>query len=218
MGLSAEDCEALEAMFGLVPVAASEISALRARMADPTRHYHGLGHIALLWRRHTSLGRDGIITRSPWHQLVASAIAYHDAIYDPTRRDNEARSADLWRAAEPALPPEDVAWVAGTIVATADHLGAAPEPGMPPDAWAARLWVLDLDLTPIGEAPPGFVANTAALRAEFAHLDEAAWEAGRIAFLRSLAARPTIYRSPEIAAAFDLPARANLARELAAAG
>lgn len=218
MGRSAEDCDALEAMFALVPVAPPEIVALRARMADPARHYHGLGHLALLWRRHASLGAGSPLTRSPWHRLVACAIAYHDAIYDPTRRDNEARSADLWRAALPTLPPIEIDWVAGTILATADHLGAMPDPAMSLEAWAARLWVLDLDLTPIGEAPAGFMANTAALRAEFAHLQEAAWEAGRIGFLRSLAERPAIYRSPAIAAAFDRPARANLARELAAAG
>ena len=96
--------------------------------------------------------------------MIACAIAFHDAIYDPQRRDNEARSATLWRSAEPALAPWEIDWVAGTILATADHLGAQPDPGMAEDAWRARLWMLDLDLTPLGGSWDAFDANTSKLR------------------------------------------------------
>lgn len=208
----AGDAATLTDLFAHLPVSPDAKRDLLARLGDPARHYHGLHHVALLWRRHGALSVGLPVRRAPWHTLLACAIAFHDAVYDPRRRDSEARSAALWRASRPALDPAAVEWVAGTISATADHLGAGPEPGMDAAAWGARAWMLDLDLTPLGEVGAEFDANTDRLRAEYAHLSDAAWSAGRRAFLLGLAAYGALYRSPAIAAAFEAPARANLAR------
>jgi len=196
-----------------VPVPDAAKADLCARLSGPTRHYHGTAHIALLWQRHRQYGAGLSVQQEPWNTWLACAIAFHDAIYDASRKDNESRSADLWHAAQPALPPEAIAWVAGTILATANHLAAQPEPGMAPDAWAARAWMLDLDLTPLGEPPSIFDANTAALRREFAHLSDDAWANGRAAFLRNIAATPRLFRSPVLHDAFEAQARANFTRE-----
>jgi predicted metal-dependent HD superfamily phosphohydrolase len=104
-----------------------------------------------------------------------------------------------------------VDWVAGTIEATANHL-----------AWRdrstqrarLRLWLLNLDLTPLGEQPELFARNTRRLRAEYRHLPEAEWESGRLSFLRKLHAAPRLFRSAPLAAAFEQQARRNIAREL----
>ncbi len=198
-----------------LPVSAATREVLAARMTAPGRHYHGAGHLAVLWARHRSFGAAAGLGDAATGRLIACAIAYHDAVYDATRRDNEARSAALWRAAagEAGLPEGEVEWVAGTILATADHLGYRPAPGEPGEA--ARLWMLDLDLTPLGEAPEDFARNTALLRKEYRHLDEASWEAGRRVFLAGLRAWPRLYRTPVLAAAFEAAARRNIARELA---
>ena len=209
-----DDATLIAALFAQVPVGAGALEDVRARMAGADRHYHGTGHLAVLWRRHLRHGEGLPVREAPWHRLIASAIAFHDSIYDPARRDNEARSAALWREAGPALEPGEIAWVAGTILATADHLGAVPDSGMTTAAWKARLWMLDLDLSPLGEEPAAFDINTAALRAEYAHLDETAWTSGRRGFLQALARRPVLFRTPVLAAAFEGRARANLAREI----
>jgi predicted metal-dependent HD superfamily phosphohydrolase len=203
----------IDSILALVPVPDAAKTELRARLAEPTRHYHGTAHIALLWQRHLAHGAGLSVQSPPWHTLLACAIAYHDAIYDAARKDNEARSADLWHAAAPALPADQVEWVAATILATANHLAARPDPGMAADAWAARQWMLDLDLTPLGEAPDIFDANTAALRREFAHLTDEQWTTGRAAFLRSIAATPRLFQTPVLHQAYEPAARANFARE-----
>jgi predicted metal-dependent HD superfamily phosphohydrolase len=210
--------DGFEDLLARVPVTDAVRNDLRRRMTSPTRRYHGIAHLALLWRRHHEFGVGSAFVTEPWDTRIACAIAFHDAVYDPLRADNEAASAALWRAARPAMEEAAQDWVAGTIEATIDHLGALCPSGTAATDWAARLWVLDLDLTPIGEAPEEFAANTQRLREEFAHVPEAAWEAGRLGFLRRLAAAPRIYRSPRLAAAFEAAARANIARELAAAG
>lgn len=192
-----------------VPVPPAAAADLRARLTSPDRHYHGLAHVELLWQRHLHFA-TGALAAPPWHGLTACAIAFHDAIYDAARRDNEARSAALWRSAQPALPEPAIAWVEATILATANHLGATPEPGMDETAWAARAWMLDLDLTPLGEDPETFAANTAALRREFHHLTDTQWQQGRATFLTHFAAAPVLFRTPTLAAAFDAATRRNL--------
>lgn len=200
-------------MIALVPVSSDTKAALHSRMSEPGRHYHGLNHLALLWSRHKQFGRGHWITQSPWHERMACAIAFHDAIYVPRAKDNEAKSASLWRAANPVLDAEGVEWVADTIEATASHLTAKRPPLLLDHGWQARLWMLDLDLTPLGEAPAIFDANTRDLRREFAAIPDAQWESGRVAFLKSMLAHPALYRTPIIAAAFEAQARENLKRE-----
>ena len=208
--------DGLEAILALVPVSQGAKAELRGLLAGPDRHYHGAAHVALLWERHLRFGAGLSVQEAPWHQWLACAIAYHDAIYDAARKDNEARSAALWEAAGAGLPAAGVAWVSGTILATANHLAAGPEAGMAEAAWAARQWMLDLDLTPLGEEPAVFDANTAALRREFHHLGDGQWVAGREAFLRGISRTERLFRTPVLHAAFEGAARANFARELGA--
>jgi predicted metal-dependent HD superfamily phosphohydrolase len=182
------------------------------QMATSRRHYHGLVHLATLWTRHGRFGTGTPFLAPAATRLIASAITFHDAVYDATRRDNEHRSALLWRRHAPAdLSAADVDWVAATIEATADHLA-------PRDAATQRdrlrLWLLDLDLTPLGEPAELFARNTRRLRAEYRHLPEAEWQRGRLAFLRKLQAAPRLFRSVPLAAAFEQQARRNIAREL----
>lgn len=203
------------ALLAELPVAERVRDDLWCRLAQPARHYHGVAHVALLWERHCRHGAGLAFTQPPWHRLIACAIAFHDAVLDTTRRDNEDRSAALWRASGADLDEACLAWVEGTILATSDHLGAVAENGMTPAAWAARLWVLDLDLTPIGEVMDEFAENTARLRRENAHLRDAEWESFRLSFLRRLAQAPAVYRSPALADVYAAHARANLSREIA---
>ena len=205
----------MNALLALVPVADAAKHDLLTRLAEPSRHYHGTAHITLLWQRHRQYGAGLPVQEEPWNTWLACAIAYHDAIYNAASHDNEAASAALWQSANPALPPDAIAWVTGTILATANHLAAIPEPGMTEPAWAARAWMLDLDLTPLAEPPAIFDANTEALRREYAHLSDAAWTTGRAAFLRGIAATPRLFRTPVLHQAFDAQARANFARGLA---
>ncbi len=92
----AEDLEQCRAGFGallaradLPPAAATE---LRRRYAEPHRAYHDAAHVGLLWLRHLLHGGD------PADRDLALAILFHDVVYDPKAKDNEARSAELLAA------------------------------------------------------------------------------------------------------------------------
>jgi predicted metal-dependent HD superfamily phosphohydrolase len=186
--------------------------AVLRRMGMPHRHYHGLGHIAVLWTRHRRYGTGTPFLAPAANRLVACAIAFHDAVYDGTRRDNEHRSALLWQRYAPHdLSRVEVGWVSDTIEATANHLvvhDAATQ------AARLRLWLLDLDLTPLGDPAESFDRSTRRLRAEFRHVPQAEWERNRLVFLRQLQQAPVLYRSAPLAAVFEKQARRNIAREL----
>ena len=208
----------LQDLFEHVPLDDRAKGQLIDEMSKPNRLYHGVGHLELLWRRHR-LYSGGVGLADPAiDTLVACAIAYHDSVYDHSRSDNEDRSAEFWlrASAGSGVDDEDRQWVAQTIRATKDHLAYAPD-AKAASAEArlrerARAWVLDLDLTPLGEPPDVFDGNTRLLRAESGHLSDEAWEASMLAFGRRFLAAPRIYRFPELAAIFESSARRNLAR------
>ena len=206
-----------DALLARVPLPERAKSELSAMMETEGRHYHGVNHLALLWRRHRLYAAAEGLDAAGIETLIACAIAYHDCVYERGRRDNEERSAEVWLRASAAslLSDADRQWVAETIRATADHL-AYPDPAADaPLRERARLWVLDLDLTPLGEADADFDRNTELLRLEVPHLTEAQYDAGRLGFLRKISDAPRVYRTPTLAAQFEAQARANFARQLA---
>jgi len=213
---SERDRRDFDALLARVPLPQSAKSELATMMESDERHYHGVNHLALLWRRHRLFAAAEGLTAPEIETLIACAIAYHDCVYARGRRDNEERSAEVWMRASAgsALSDEDREWIAETIRATADHL-AYPDPGADaPSRERARVWVLDLDLTPLGEADGDFDRNTELLRLEVPHLTEAQYDAGRLGFLRKLSDAPRVYRTPTLAAQFEAQARANFARQL----
>lgn len=190
-------------------------AALQARLAvlygEPGRHYHTLAHIAALLAiaaRHRGTLADAA--------AVDAAIWFHDAIYDSRRNDNEARSAGLaveWLAGRTTAAR--LARIAALIEATATHtIPDFPDTVDPGDA----ALFLDMDLSILGAAPAEFDAYEAAVRREYAWVDEASWRAGRRAVLSGFAARPRIFRSAVIGEALEASARANIARSIARLG
>ncbi|MBR0649841.1 metal-dependent phosphohydrolase [Roseomonas terrae] len=186
------------ALIAQADVPAQTVAELRRRHAEPHRGYHDAAHVGLLWLRHLMHGGD------PADRDLARAILFHDAIYEPLARDNEARSADLFAT----LVPGGSDWVQAAIRATADHIGYAGG-----DDRIQRL--LDLDLTPLAETPAVFARNTALLRREFAAVPEPEWRAGRRRVLERFVTAEQLFRT-RLAAIYDAPARANLATEIAA--
>ena len=176
---------------------------LAARYAEPQRRYHTLAHVRALqhWLTHWQA-----LAREP--HLIDAAIWFHDAVYDPQRRDNEARSAALARVELGTLgwAAHDIDRVAALVLATEHHEADANDT----DAWL----FLDLDLSVLAQSPADYAAYSAAIRAEYAWVDDARYRAGRAAVLRSFLDRPAIYRTPALQAAWEAAARANLGAEL----
>jgi len=180
---------------------------LLARYAEPPRRYHDRAHLADV------LGRvDELRGHATFVDLVRLAAWFHDAVYDPTRPDNEERSAGL---AEETLDKLGVrkqlhVEVTRLVLVTAAH---DPAPG---DRNGQVL--CDADLAVLARPEPDYDAYAHAIRAEYAHVPEADFRAGRARILRALLDRPAIYATAPARAGWETPARANLTRELARLG
>ncbi|HEY4241391.1 MAG TPA: hypothetical protein VGM88_16330 [Kofleriaceae bacterium] len=173
---------------------------LAARYSEPHRAYHTLSHIAamLAWF-------DSLAWTDP--ASVYLAILFHDAIYDPLAKDNEARSADLARSLVSASPR-----VCDLILLTSRHGSLSPA-DVSDDLDAAHF--LDVDTSILGASPAAFDAYDAGVAFEYSVVPPAAYLAGRRAFLSNLLSRPRIFLSSHFHALLDAPARANLRRALA---
>ena len=193
--------EAWAELAGDSPTSRTEWAALVAAWSEPHRHYHDLAHLAaVLTLVVTMAGSAG----DP--DAVRLAAWYHDVAYDPERADNEQVSADRARAGLRGLVPDErVDEVHRLVLVTAGH---DPAPG---DANGAVL--CDADLAVLAGPPDAYAAYASAVRAEYGHLSDEAFTAGRIAVLEHLLALPRLFRTPA-AQQWTEPARANLAAEL----
>lgn len=193
---------------GLDPdAAAPTLADLVRAYSEQGRHYHSLDHVAallLLLDRHGSELAD--------RSAVELAIFFHDAVYVPTRSDNEAQSAALARDRLTALglPGGLVARVADLVLATrhgSEHAEPAHDAGM--------ALLLDLDLSVLAADRPAYADYARAIRREYAIYPDEVYRPGRRRVLGQFLARSRIYRTDRLHELWDAAARANLAWEIA---
>lgn len=180
--------------------------SLRAAYAEPRRRYHTLAHIE------DCLARLAAVPDLSDHDraVLAAAFWWHDAIYDPTRGDNEALSAELAARDLPGLgySAEDAAEVERLILLTKGHQVPAGDP--------LGALMVSIDLSILGADPDIYDAYARAIREEYAHVPEGLYRTGRAQVLRHFVEAPILYPDPGFANRFDAAARANLRREIAA--
>ena len=194
------------------------IDALLLRYAEPHRRYHTATHVMFVLRHLSDLSQAAGIQLS--HELIAAAL-YHDAIYDPRVADNEALSAVLARR-----DLADIGWsvdgcgsVAALIEATAGHLSDDDASGSTNGAEGTdRAMLLDADLAILGADPGAYQAYANGVRAEYGHLDDDAWRAGRGAVLQRFLDHQRLFVTTYMYEAYEHRARGNIEAELAALG
>jgi predicted metal-dependent HD superfamily phosphohydrolase len=176
---------------------------LANRYLEPHRHYHDLAHVASVRRF-----AESAIAEAADPAPVRLAVWYHDAVYDPRASDNEARSAVLAAAHLTSLrvPPEVVGEAARLIELTADHRTGAHDTN--------GSVMLDADLAILAASPDRYDRYVAGVRAEYDHVNDAAFARGRYDVVQGFLGRRAIYRTPTFRTDREARARANLEREL----
>lgn len=174
---------------------------LLVRHAEPWRAYHTQQH----------LGECLVALASAAHLAeraaeVEAGLWFHDAVYEPRRDDNEARSALLAQQVLGAaqVAPAVADRVAALVLATR-HLAAE---AAPPTADAQLL--LDIDLGILGAPAERFADYERQIRQEYAFVARARFDARRRAVLCSFLARPRLYGTDFFHDRLAGRARANL--------
>lgn len=172
---------------------------LAACHTEPHRHYHTMEHIEAVLRHLEDLNVSTPVARL--------AAFFHDAIYDPTRGDNETQSAELAAEVLHAVGRPEGAEVAAIIRATAGHQ-------LPDDGPRETAGFLDADLAILAARTDIYDTYAANVRAEYAHMSNADFFAGRQGVLEGFLDRDHLYFTTAGQARFESAARANLVREL----
>lgn len=161
--------------------------------------YHDLFHLTeVLDRLDVLTGAGAAVDRT----VVVLAAWFHDAVYVGSD-DDEERSAQ-W--AERALPPEYADEVARLVRMTTHH--------RPTDDDMAGCALSDADLGILAAPRDRYDAYVAGVRADYAHVGDDDFRAGRAIVLADLAAKPALFHTPQARELWEARARANLEREL----
>lgn len=164
----------------------------------PDRRYHGLGHI-----RHCLWELDNVADACPERSAVEAAIWFHDALYEPPRPDNEERSAQLAMEMLPpmGMSPATIGRVRELILDTKHHTKPATLAGQ---------FMVDIDLSGMGQSQERFDEDGRNIRIEYGHVDDLTFNKGRIALFQRLLSRPAIYFTPPFHERYEARARANM--------
>lgn len=201
-------CEALEArlQFCLPAAPAAAIKPLAAALlsawSEPQRAYHTLQHL-----QECLDGFDAVCGLLHWPEAVHLALLFHDAVYEPQRGDNEARSAQWAASALAALgaAPGLIERVVALVMVTQSHQSAAADPH-PVDT----ALLLDIDLAILGSTPERFAEYEQQIRQEYGFVPEAQYQPARQRVMRGFAQREPLFQSAYFTQRLAAAARRNL--------
>lgn len=179
----------------------SVLDELKVIYEDPARTYHNLDHIQSMLVKLTESERYAVHP----HRIIL-AIWFHDAVYDPTRNDNEVKSAEYWmQKMTPLVLDEVLIWGKMAILATINHF-----PNPDPDIQL----LLDLDLSGLGSPWETFMAQSEAIRQEYIHVPDDLFRKGRAEFLQNMLTRHRIFGTEYWHNKLEEQARANMQRAI----
>ena len=177
-------------------------SEIQTNYSNPNRYYHNLEHL-----------NNMVATLLPFRnqvedwQVLIFSIAYHDIIYDPSRHDNEERSSRLAveRLTEVSLAHGKVNKCEHQILATKHHQAAADQD---------TNFLIDADLSILGEEQPIYSHYAAQIRKEYSHVPDHFYKAGRGNVLELFLQMENIFKTEHFQSIYEAQARINIAEEL----
>ena len=183
------------------PRAVAAGRALLEGYAEPHRRYHDRRHLT-----EVLAALHALTAGAPPVPVVCAAYA-HDAVYDG-RPDDERRSAELAARVlgELGVAPTLVDEVVRLVLLTVTHEVA--------DGDADGALLCDADLAVLAAPAERYRDYARDVRAEYAHVDDAAFRRGRSEVLRRLLARPRLYATEEGHSRWEAAARRNLRDEI----
>ena len=177
-------------------------AGLRNRYSEPHRHYHNIQHI-----EDCLAELEQVTSQATNITALRLAVWFHDAIYDPRGNDNEEQSARLALKCLEQSASEQKQLVSNLILATKTHIA-----NNIPDA----ALLLDIDLSILGKPMARFAEYEAGIRAEYSFVPFPLYAEKRAAILRKFLSRQKIFTTASFFNRFEIEARRNLAKSIAA--
>lgn len=172
------------------------------RYNEPGRAYHNLPHIQACLKE-----LDHSEPCSPKRDLIEWSIWFHDAVYDPRRKDNEALSAELAHRhmANMGITRPASGDITRLILATRHTSQPASDDEM---------LMVDIDLSILGQPESTFDAYDRAIRTEYEWVPAEDYHKGRATILYGFLSRPAIFNTRTFQERYEGAARVNLRRAI----
>jgi len=200
---SRERWEAMWRELGAPDAPATAYDELLIAYAGPERHYHTQRHLDECFEQFSPASG---LAEHPAE--VGLALWFHDAVYDPRRQDNEAKSADWARSVAIA------AGVGDAIAGRVHKLVMATRHAAVPQGRDQQL-LIDVDLSILGAPTARFDEYEEQVRKEYAWVPEPVYRSKRKEILETFLARSSLYSTAPFRERLEAQARANLARSIA---
>ncbi len=181
-----------------------QMADLTTLYTQPHRYYHNINHIndclvELASVRHELSIRDQMI--------IERAIWYHDAVYNPYSKTNEADSAALVQY-DGEFRSDMASETQAVILATKDHLITQP------NLKHTVQYMLDIDLSGFGKPWHICKAHADNIRKEYYHTTDEEFYIGRLNFLEAINKRETLYYTDFFRNKYHEQSKINLVREI----
>lgn len=179
------------------------LETLLKKYSAKGRVYHNANHLCEIF---ILLNEFAALLTEP--DATDWAVFYHDAIYNPLRKDNEQRSAQLALQVmqQLNLPHQTIMLTQELILATQNHIATRQN--------VTLYLFLDADLAILGAAPEKYDLYARAIRTEYRLVPDVLYRPGRKRVLQHLLDKPALYYMPQMQARFEQQARMNIQREL----
>lgn len=167
------------------------------------RHYHTLEHLHEL-----------LLLASNYQQHIQQtdtlqfAIWFHDIIYQPNSKKNEASSAQLAHELlhQQNISTNQLQYIQDFIVATAQHQTKSTNTDL--------FFFLDFDLAILASPPQRYHLYTQQVRAEYKHIPSFLYQRGRKKVLQHFLHMPRIFKTDVLHNQLEQQARTNILQEL----
>lgn len=173
--------------------------------SEKSRRYHTPDHLRFGFETLDSV----FAAEDPTLGLVEAAFWYHDFVYVPVRRDNEAKSAFV---AEDRL--QRGLGISKEVATQVSHLIVATSHTRPPQTREATI-LLDTDLAILGAEPEVFDTYAKNIWLEYqGFVEYADFCYGRLKLLKEFQRKPLFWSSEMQNSVFEQRAKANIQRAI----
>lgn len=183
------------------------IEALTTLYSSPDRYYHNMRHI-----NRCLAEVDKLQMQLPEKDLLKAAFWFHDAIYNPYSKTNEADSATLFKNSITLMHARNIDMCVNLIKITALHTEHIDFNDSNIETQLQQ-YMLDIDLISLADSKYQYVNNSRNIRKEYYCYDDNDYLNGRIDFLKKMLKRPSLFYS-DCYKHLEREARLNLDGEL----
>ena len=146
-----------------------------ARWREPHRAYHTCDHLDDLLRQIRAISKNHITDK--YREMLLLTAIFHDIVYDPRRKDNEERSAQL--LLQNAPESQEIQYIVSIIRDTKTHVPRTP---------LSHIFC-DLDMSIVKKPLPDLLQWEFGIRHEYNHVPKFLYIIGRVRFLRQMIKR-----------------------------